>query len=122
MIEVDGETYTAPHSFDWAPGTSHTIGTPAPQKIPGADYFRYLFAKWSDGGAQSHSVTASSETTVFIANFIGQERQSKGYSSYPPRAGTFRFDPPSAERVSHARFFCQSSSPNPPKVFRLKAG
>ena len=95
MIEVDGESYATPHSFDWPPGTNHMIGTPAPQKIPGADYFRYLFAKWSDGGAQSHSVTASSETTVFIANFIRQVRRSK-YSSNPPRAGTFRFDPPSA--------------------------
>ena len=97
MIEVDGETYTAPHSFDWAPGTSHTIGIASPQKIPGADnfdYIRYLFAKWSDGGAQSHSVMASSETTVFIANFIRQVRPK--YSSNPPRAGTFRFDPPSA--------------------------
>ena len=97
MIEVDGETYTAPHSFDWAARTSHTIGIASPQKIPGADnfdYIRYLFAKWSDGGAQSHSVTASSETTVFIANFIRQVRPK--YSSNPPRGGTFRFDPPSA--------------------------
>ena len=91
MIEVDGETYTAPHSFDWAPGSNHVIGVRAPQY----GYTQRLFAKWSDGGAQSHSVTASSETTVFIANFIGQVRP-KGYSSNPPRAGTFRFDPPSA--------------------------
>ena len=31
MIEVDGETYTAPHSFDWAPGSNHVIGVRAPQ-------------------------------------------------------------------------------------------
>ena len=39
-------------------------------------------------------MTAFSETTVFIANFISQVRPK--YSSNPPRAGTFRFDPPSA--------------------------
>ena len=94
MIEVDGETYTAPHSFDWAPGSNHVIGVRAPQKHWRDDYIRHLFAKWSDGGAQSHSVTASSETTVFIANFIRQVRPR--YSSNPPRVGTFRFDPPSA--------------------------
>ena len=100
MIEVDGETYTAPHSFDWAPGSNHVIGVRAPQKHwrededDDYDYTQHLFAKWSGGGAQSHSVTASSETTVFIANFISQVRPK--YSSNPPRAGTFRFDPPSA--------------------------
>ena len=98
MIEVDGEAYIAPHSFDWAPGSSHTIGVSSPQKLPGADnfigadYLRFLFAKWSDGGAQSHSVTASPSTTVFIANFIEQIRSE--YS--PPQGGTVRFDPPSA--------------------------
>ena len=106
MIEVDGETYATPHSFDWAPGSNHVIGIASPQKIPGADnfdYIRYLFAKWSDGGAQSHSVTASSETTVFIANFISQVRPK--YSSNPPRAGTFRFDPPSASGFYVLRSF-----------------
>ena len=98
MIEVDGEAYIAPHSFDWAPGSSHTIGVSSPQKLPGADnfigadYIRFLFAKWSDGGSQSHLVTASSSTTVFIANFIQQIRSE--YS--PPQGGTVRFDPPSA--------------------------
>ena len=101
MIEVDGESYAAPHSFDWAPGTSYMIGVASPQKIPGAenfigaDYIRYLFAKWSDGGSQSHSVTASSETTVFIANFIEQIRPESSVN--PPQGGTVRFDPPSAD-------------------------
>ena len=101
MIEVDGEAYIAPHSFDWLPGTSHMIGASAPQKIPGAanfigaDYIRYLFAKWSDGGSQSHSVTASSSTTVFTANFIEQIRPEARVS--PPQGGAVRFDPPSAD-------------------------
>ena len=99
LIEVDGETYTAPHSFDWAPGSIHTIGVASPQvqrayPIFGSDfYLRYLFAKWSDGGAQTHSVTASSETTVFIANFIQQMRPEP--RAHPPGGGTVRLDPPS---------------------------
>ena len=94
LIEVDGETYAAPHSFDWPPGTSHVIGVVSPQKHWGDDYMiRYLFAKWSDGGAQSHLVTAFSETTVFIANFIFQVRPEARV--HPPQGGTVRFDPPS---------------------------
>ena len=92
LIEVDGEPYTAPHSFDWGPGSIHTIGVASPQKL-GTDYIRYLFAKWSDGSAQSHSVAASSETTVFIANFIEHFRAEP--SEHPPYGGTVRFDPPS---------------------------
>ena len=94
LIKVDGQTYTAPHSFDWEPGSIHTIGVVSPQKDKIA-YIRYLFAKWSDGGAQTHSVTASSETTVFIANFIEQYRPEP--IAEPPHGGTVRFDPPSAD-------------------------
>ena len=112
MIEVDGETYTAPHSFDWPTGSIHTIGVASPQsdvydpeeswKI---GYFRYLFAKWSDGGAQSHSVTASSETTVFIANFIEQVRSGETARAGPPHGGTARLDPPSDDGFYTARSY-----------------
>ena len=101
LVEVDGETHASPHSFDWKPGSIHTISVPNPQGrsesscavcAPRAD-LRYLFAKWSDGGPQSHSVTESSETTVFIANFIRQMRPK--YVAEPPEGGTFKFEPPS---------------------------
>ncbi len=94
LIRVDGQTYTAPHSFDWEPGSIHTIGVVSPQKHS-IDFIRYLFAKWSDGGAQTHSVTASSETTVFIANFILQYRAEP--SADPPEGGTVRYEPSSVD-------------------------
>ena len=101
LIEVDGRTYTAPHRFDWEPGSVHTIGVWPLQRRPGfenaigGDYLRFLFANWSDGGAQSHAVTASSETTVFIANFVEQMRPEP--SAHPPQGGSVRFDPPSID-------------------------
>lgn len=100
-IVVDGRTYTAPHRFDWAPGSIHTIGVWSPQPHPGTEYstggnnYRYLFANWSDGGAQNHSVTASSETTVYIANFIDQIRPE--VTAHPPQGGTVRLTPPSID-------------------------
>ena len=114
-IEVDGETYIAPHSFDWVPGSSHTIGVSSPQvdvydhyrgRSRSIDFIRYLFAKWSDGGAQSHSVTASSETTVFIANFIEQIRPEP--RAHPPQGGTVRLDPPSADGFYTVRSLVKS--------------
>ena len=102
LIEVDGRSYVAPHSFDWKPDSLHTISIPNPQDRsestcavcgPRAD-LRYLFAKWSDGGSQNHSVRASSGTTVFIANFIRQV--SPKYVAEPPHGGFVRFEPPSA--------------------------
>ena len=93
LIEVDGETYTSPQSFDWPAGTIHEIDVQSSQLE--SDHARYVFAKWSDGGAKSHSITASPEATVFIANFVRQKRNQ--YIADPPGSGTFRFDPPSED-------------------------
>ena len=120
MIEVDGETYTGPHSFDWAPGTSHMIGVATSQGHPGGvDYIRYLFVKWSDGGSRSHSVTASSSTTVFIANFIEQIRPE--FSAEPRRAGPSGLILPPATGSTRAILLSKPLL-NPPKVSRSKAG
>jgi Divergent InlB B-repeat domain len=66
-ITVDGTAYTAPQTFNWVVGSSHTLNTTSPQNASGgtAD----VFSSWSDGGAQSHSVTAPAATTTYTANF-----------------------------------------------------
>ena len=103
-IEVDGVIYKAPHSFDWSPGSIHTITVPSPQKHPGYenfigldvdDYFRYLFANWSDGGAQSHTVAASPANTVFIANFIVQYKPT--VAAHPVDSGIVHLEPRSLD-------------------------
>jgi N-acetylneuraminic acid mutarotase len=63
---VDGQTYTAPKSFNWSPGSSHTIATTTPQS--GAPGVRHYFSSWSDGGAISHTVTPTKSTT-YTAKF-----------------------------------------------------
>ncbi|MCC6395361.1 MAG: hypothetical protein IT167_32535, partial [Bryobacterales bacterium] len=48
-ITVDGASYaSSPQSFQWAPGSSHSVNVTTPQGSNGA---RYTFASWSDGGA-----------------------------------------------------------------------
>src|ERR1019366_5240889 len=56
-ITVHGVAPVSPTSFDWGPGSKHTIIAAAPQA--GAAAPRYVFVRWSDGGAPSHTITAS---------------------------------------------------------------
>ena len=64
-VVVDGVALTSPQAFDWAAGTSHTIGAASPQGSGGT---RYVFTNWSDGGGQTHSIVASSSPATYIAN------------------------------------------------------
>jgi len=57
-LTVDGTPCTASCTVQWTPGTIHSIATTATQ--PGGAGIQYVFANWSDGGAMSHSITASS--------------------------------------------------------------
>jgi hypothetical protein len=67
QIIVDGEKYTAPHSFEWAPGSKHTIEAPEEQMLGTT---RYEFGRWNDDGAVSHAIVASHDFTVYTANFV----------------------------------------------------
>jgi len=67
QITVDGTAYTAPKTFSWAVGSSHTIALSSPQN--GSSGTRYVFSSWSDSGAQSHTITAPSASTTYTANF-----------------------------------------------------
>jgi len=68
-VVVDGTTLTAPQSFNWAPGSSHTVAVTSPQGSGGS---RAVFASWSDTLPQSHTITAPSTTTTYTANFTTQ--------------------------------------------------
>jgi len=65
QIEVDGIQYTAPHILWCIPGSPHIMNAPSPQ-ISGST--RYIYASWSDGGAQSHTIFCNT-TATYTANF-----------------------------------------------------
>src|SRR5204862_4962422 len=68
-IIVDGTTYSSTQTFSWAPNSNHTITADSPKSTgPGG---QVVFDNWSDGGATSHTVTASGSTT-YTANFKQQ--------------------------------------------------
>jgi len=92
-IIVDGEKFTAPRSFPWAPGTAHTIG--APSSVPGTGSIRWAFGRWSDDGTQTHLITMDPEETVYTANFIRQLPFTMKVS--PADSGAVTIDPPSED-------------------------
>jgi len=57
---VDGTPVTTPYTFYCTPSSIHDIGTDSPQETGGA---RHVFASWSDGGAQNHSVVCIAPAT-----------------------------------------------------------
>ena len=83
-ITVDGVTSTAPQSFNWVVGSSHTIATTSPQNVSGGT--EQVFSSWSDGGAISHSVTAPSASTTYTASFNTQYQLTTQAS--PPPGGS----------------------------------
>lgn len=70
-VIVDGNTYPAPFTTSWEPGTEHTLGIDSPQAV-GDDTLHY-FESWNDGMAQTHLVTPETDT-VFTASLRTQYR------------------------------------------------
>ena len=91
-VIVDGVPSFAPVSFDWAPGSSHTLEVASPQ---GAGELRYAFGCWSDAGAQAHVITALPSLTVFTANFVQQYHLTA--LVLPQGAGSIRITPPAED-------------------------
>jgi hypothetical protein len=69
-ITVDGTTYTAPQTFNWILGSSHTIAVPQYQNQIGGT--RSAFASWSDGLSLSHNITVPATATTYTATFGSQ--------------------------------------------------
>jgi hypothetical protein len=64
-FSVDGTSYSSTQSFTWASGSSHTIATTSPQS--GAPGVQYVWTRWSDHGAISHTVAPTSNATYTAA-------------------------------------------------------
>ena len=55
-----------PHTFVGVVGMFRTIGAPSPQA---SGRFSYTFRSWSDGGAQTHTITTPAAGTTYTASF-----------------------------------------------------
>jgi hypothetical protein len=66
---VDGTTYSATQIFSWVSNSNHTIATTTSQS--GGTGIQYIWSKWSDSGAISHTVHPTVNTT-YTATFNTQ--------------------------------------------------
>lgn len=66
---VDGTNYTTAQTFNWTPGSNHTIATTSPQS--GSAGVQYAWSSWSDAGAISHTI-APTVSSNYTANFSTQ--------------------------------------------------
>src|SRR5258708_31243881 len=67
---ADGFTYTAPQTFNWMFGSTHSIGTSSPQA--GTTGTQYALANWSDSGAKTHNITVPAMSITYTASFNTQ--------------------------------------------------
>lgn len=65
ILTVDGSNDAAPRTIQWDANSSHTISAPNQTTTS----IKYLFKQWSDGGAQTHDVTAPDAATTYTATY-----------------------------------------------------
>jgi hypothetical protein len=70
FVTVDGNLTSTPHTYNWIPGSVHTIS--AVTSKDGDLGVRYNFLSWSDSGAQTHTVTVSNSSSTVTANYVTQ--------------------------------------------------
>jgi cysteine-rich repeat protein len=65
-LAIGSEVAATPFQRTVIVGSAQSISAPAPQSLGGSDY---LFASWSDGGAQTHTVVAPAASLALVATF-----------------------------------------------------
>ena len=57
---------TTPFSVTVVVGSANSVSAPSPQQL---NKPTYSFTSWSDGGAQSHTITAPAMNTTYTATY-----------------------------------------------------
>ena len=84
-FSVDGTSYSSAQTFSWQPGSSHTIATTSPQS--GGTGIRYVWSSWTGGGAISHTVAPTTNTTytaIFRTQYYLTMSHNTGGTVTPP--------------------------------------
>ncbi len=77
QLTVGSSSATAPFTRTVIVGSANSVSAPTPQTLGGT---AYTFSSWSDGGAQTHNITAPAADTTYTATYT---------SGGPPPPGTF---------------------------------
>ncbi|HYN95775.1 MAG TPA: discoidin domain-containing protein, partial [Pilimelia sp.] len=68
QLAVGSAAGTAPFTRTVIQGSANSVSAVTPQTVGGTTY---VFSSWSDGGAQTHVITAPSTPTTYTATFTG---------------------------------------------------
>lgn len=88
VFTVDASSYSSHQTFNWVPGTTHTLATTSPQL--GGPETRYIYSGWSDGGGIDHSVSPTTDA-LYTAYFTTQYQLTTAIN--PSGIGTVSLDP-----------------------------
>lgn len=80
-LTVDNASCSAPCSFSWLAGTSHTIL--APTSLTDTQGNLIIFTQWSDGGTVMHPITAGGAPASVNASFRGTTTRAARRSTSP---------------------------------------
>jgi hypothetical protein len=90
-VVVDGVQVTTPYLVSWLEGSVHTVAA----QNSSSSTLRRQFVRWSNGGAQSQSFTASSSTPMLTADYSSSYSLRTQVS--PANAGTITISPVSPD-------------------------
>ncbi len=88
---VDGASVVTPVTRTWTSGSSHTVSAPDNTTASA----KYVFQSWSDGGAQTHTVTAPTSNATLSAAYRTRYLLKKSASD--PVKGNVSSSPASAD-------------------------
>ena len=66
-VSVDGLTIDTLHVFNWTVGSTHALS--ASSAVSCSSGCQYSYQNWNDGGAQSHTITVPSNSTLYRVTF-----------------------------------------------------
>jgi glucose/arabinose dehydrogenase len=68
LLTVGGTSQRTPFSRTVIVGSNNSVSAPSPQNVPPLN-LRYRWVRWSDGGAQTHNLTAPATATTYQATY-----------------------------------------------------
>jgi len=68
QLTVGPDSATTPFTRTVIIGSANSISAPSPQALSGTNY---TFSSWSDGGAQTHNITAPASPATYTATYTG---------------------------------------------------
>lgn len=89
---VDGKSYLSPQSFNWSPGSLHSLSAPSAHT---AGATRFVYTGWSDLGQATHNVTLPATPITYTATYKTQYLLTR--SAAPVNGGSLFANPASAD-------------------------